>query len=374
MQLVGIVSLYPLNETTNTLKPTDADVWIVDGARVIKLQREFLTQLFMPSSTTTTTTSWKVLIVDFTDRFSFQLRKYHQQQYLWESNHVRIAVRSIVLGRQYNNTSSSSLSSDHHHVALGRIAPNLPTAGGPMLHCPYAVRSDIVEVVERLVHNQTTSSSLLMEQKSTTTTTMQQRIQNHPRPMDVVHLWQIAFKEGASKLRNDVSKLVRGWNTTNTNTNTNNGTTTIINHHNNTTSTTIRWKTSIDEYGERRMVGRNAVDALYVQAMLSSKIVIVTQKDGWEDHYRLFEALVCGPLVIADAMLAPPKGLVHGETLLFFHSLEQLQALVLYYLTHEEERRVLAQKGYEIAMGRHRSWHRMEELLFGQPALTNAGG
>ena len=121
------------------------------------------------------------------------------------------------------------------------------------------------------------------------------------------------------------------------------------------------------------MEGRNAVEELYEQAMISSKIVIVTQKDGWEDHYRLFEALVCGPLVITDAMLAPPKGLVHGETLLFFHSLNELQDLVLYYLTHEEERRVLAQKGYEVAMGRHRSWHRMEELLFGQ-ALTNVVG
>ena len=128
--------------------------------------------------------------------------------------------------------------------------------------------------------------------------------------------------------------------------------------------------TSIDEQGERRSVGRNALDPSYIRALLSAKIVVVAQKDGWEDHYRLMEALVCGPLVISETMIAPPKGLHHRENIIFFQSLEQLHSQVEYYLAHEEERGRIASAGWNMAMTRHRSWHRMEELLFGQQ-MTN---
>jgi spore maturation protein CgeB len=76
------------------------------------------------------------------------------------------------------------------------------------------------------------------------------------------------------------------------------------------------------------------------------------------------EALVCGPLVIADTMLVPPKGLLHGETIVFFETLQELEEVVMYCLTHEEERRAIAQQGWRLAMGRYRSWHRIEELFF----------
>jgi hypothetical protein len=264
-------------------------------------------------------------MIDFSDRFQFQLRKY-QKLNIWDQPHIRLAVRSIVQGRHYD--------SNQNAIVRGRIAPNLQTAGGPMLHSPYAVRSDIVHAIQRIVG--TNSTSLL-----------QKELETVPRPTDVLHMWQISFKEGKSKLRNDVSKLVRSWN--------------------GTRMADRTMKTSIDEQGPRRTFGRNSVNLAYVRAMMSSKIVIVTQKDDWEDHYRLMEALVCGPLVLADAMLAPPKGLVHGENIVFFETLKQLQEQVEYYLTHEDERRAIAQKGWGLVMSRHRSWHRMEEILFGHP-------
>jgi hypothetical protein len=324
LQLVGIMSLYGLNETEQKqLKPSDADVWIVDGNRVAKLERPFLTQLLVGG--TKNDSSWKVLMIDFSDRFQFQLRKY-QKLNIWDQPHIRLAVRSIVQGRHYD--------SNQNAIVRGRIAPNLQTAGGPMLHSPYAVRSDIVHAIQRIVG--TNSTSLL-----------QKELETVPRPTDVLHMWQISFKEGKSKLRNDVSKLVRSWN--------------------GTRMADRTMKTSIDEQGPRRTFGRNSVNLAYVRAMMSSKIVIVTQKDDWEDHYRLMEALVCGPLVLADAMLAPPKGLVHGENIVFFETPKQLQEQVEYHLTHEDERRAIAQKGWSLVMSRHRSWHRMEEILFGHP-------
>jgi hypothetical protein len=58
------------------------------------------------------------------------------------------------------------------------------------------------------------------------------------KELDVLCMRQISFKEGQSKLRNDVSKLVLSWN---------NGTRMV-----DRAST----KTSIDEQGPRRTIGQ----------------------------------------------------------------------------------------------------------------------
>ena len=338
LQLVGVVSLYGASSETNTnhsssasasssWKPNDADLWIVDGARVAKLKRPFLDQILHASNP-----SWKVLIVDFSDRFQFQLRSY-QKLDIWNHKHVRVAARSVVQGRYFDSEANT--------IVPGRVAPNVPTAGGPTLHAPYAVRTDMVETLQQIMQRRLENSTIALAQAIFDFPT-------HERPIDVLHLWNISFREGKSKLRNNVSKQVRSWNRT-----------LLAGNH-----TLV---TSIDEQGQRRHVGRNAVDPNYVRALLSAKIVVVTQKDDWEDHYRLFESLICGALVLQDIMVAPPKGLVNGSTIVFFQSLEELEQRIFYYLKHPEERRAIARKGWELAMGRHRSWHRIEELIFGRP-------
>ena len=327
MELVGVMNLRENNRTESTniatpeLKASDAAVWIVDGNRAAKLQHPFLETLVQSPSSPTTT--WKVLLIDFSDRFQFQLRRYHRLE-IWDKSHIRIAVRSIVQGRHFQ--------AQDNRMVLGRIAPNLETAGGPMLHCPYAVRSDIVETLKSVLSNEADKDD---------------QIWKRPRTIDVFHPWNIAYKEGKSKFRNVVSKMVRSWNATAVNSRL------LI--------------TSIEEQGPRRTVGRNAANHEYVQAMLSAKIVVVTQKDDWEDHYRLMEALVCGCLVFADTMVVAPHGLEHGKNVIFFSSLDELQDRAMYYLVHERERLEIAKRGWKLAMGRHRSWHRMEELLFGRP-------
>lgn len=85
------------------------------------------------------------------------------------------------------------------------------------------------------------------------------------------------------------------------------------------------------------------------------------------DHYRLMEALACGPLVVADRMLAPPKGLIHNHTIVFFDDVHELPHLIQYYLEHEELRLSIAERGWKLVMSQHRAWHRIEELLFGEP-------
>ena len=348
--LVGVVSLYGGTTTNNnnnktdaitiipergvTLQPEDANLWIVDGTRVAKLRRPFLDRLVQSSDA-----PWTVLFVDFTDRFHNQFQNY-QKLNIWDDGrgkkkHVRIAARSIVHGRHFD--------AEKNRIVPGRVAPNLRTGGGPMLHSPYAVRSDIIDSIRQVLQVSENSTAALAKAIFDP---------DRERSIDVLHLWNISFVEGRSKLRNAVSKLVRSWN----------GFLKLEGRY---------ATTSIEEQGMRRHVGRNQVDLSYIRALLSAKIVIVTQKDDWEDHYRLFESVSCGSLILHDAMVAPPKGLVQDETVVFFDSLDSLQGRVVHYLNNEAERNAVSRKGWEVAMGQHRSWHRMEELVFGRPVSSS---
>lgn len=91
----------------------------------------------------------------------------------------------------------------------------------------------------------------------------------------------------------------------------------------------------------------------------------MTQRDNWEDHYRLFEALTSGALVMTDRMLSLPAGLQDGVSIIEYASVNDLKAKINFYLYHTEERLAIAARGKRIAMERHRSWHRMEEVIFG---------
>jgi len=51
--------------------------------------------------------------------------------------------------------------------------------------------------------------------------------------------------------------------------------------------------------------------------LLRSKIVVTAQKDRWEDHYRLMEALFFGALVFMDPMVGKmPHGLTNEVSVL----------------------------------------------------------
>ena len=92
----------------------------------------------------------------------------------------------------------------------------------------------------------------------------------------------------------------------------------------------------------------------------------MTQCDKWIDHYRLYEALVTGGMIITDRMLSLPRGLVNGTNIIECTSRDDLKSKILYYLSHPEERIEIARQGRFVAMSQHRSWHRMEEIVFGK--------
>ena len=113
--------------------------------------------------------------------------------------------------------------------------------------------------------------------------------------------------------------------------------------------------------------GRTSVARGYIEGLLNTKIITIVQRDGWEDHYRLFEGLLSGAMVMCDRMLGMPSGLVNGTHLIEFTGEHDFIEKALYYLEHDDERQAIAYRGRELAMTRHRSWHHMEQIILGQP-------
>jgi hypothetical protein len=89
----------------------------------------------------------------------------------------------------------------------------------------------------------------------------------------------------------------------------------------------------------------------------------VTQRDAWEDHYSLFKALISGSIVMTDRMLSLPQGLQNGTSVIEFTGEEDLK--FLYFTNQFTERLSVAREGRKVAMTRHRTWHRIEEVIFG---------
>lgn len=102
-------------------------------------------------------------------------------------------------------------------------------------------------------------------------------------------------------------------------------------------------------------------------SLLQHKIVVTAQRDTYEDHYRLMEALVGGALVFTDPMHPLPYMLEDGKNVIMYSSISDLKEKILYYINDpagQKKRVQIAKKGYEVVMNYHRSWHVMERLIF----------
>jgi hypothetical protein len=65
-------------------------------------------------------------------------------------------------------------------------------------------------------------------------------------------------------------------------------------------------------------------------------------------------------------MLSLPHGLENGTSIVEYDSADDLKSKILYYIRHPDERIEIARKGREVAMKQHRTWHRVEEIIFGK--------
>jgi hypothetical protein len=212
---------------------------------------------------------------------------------------------------------------NHYHNSTGE---------GPILHAPLILPESFVDQIH-------TATSVLRANKKDLP----------DRELDVAHFWRDGDNSHYGFLRRKVASTITALNGT-----------TVHGHR-------VRWLVK-GIYNSRTPEELSNIQSEYVRLLLVSKIVVVAQKDEWEDHTILMEALSSGALVMTDTMLAAPWGLKNRSNVVMYDSPASLENLVRYYLHPQNEKRrlAIAQKGWEHAMTEHRSWTRMETLLFGK--------
>lgn len=115
----------------------------------------------------------------------------------------------------------------------------------------------------------------------------------------------------------------------------------------------------------RGLEGRTHPQAEYAKALLQYKIVVVCQRDDWETHFRLMEAIIGGGMVMTDHVSNLPDGFEDGKSVVVYRSLVDLERKILYYLENDKERKAIAQNGWDTALARHRSWIWLEDFVLG---------
>ena len=97
----------------------------------------------------------------------------------------------------------------------------------------------------------------------------------------------------------------------------------------------------------------------------SCKILL---NDHWEDmknedfpSNRLFDALACGTFVISDNI--PSAKTIFKDTIITYDNVDDLNKKLDYYLNHEDERKIIAEKGKKLVLKNHTFDHRVIEIL-----------
>lgn len=240
---------------------------------------------------------------------------------------VRIVKRGVIEGRHW------SFSKDW--VDPGNVMP-YDGFGIDITYSPLALREAIVREVSTFIEKQKKDLNLT-----------KLRPVDVKRMNDVVHFWRMGDNAHYTFLRAKVSSLVNSMNGVDL------GSRSL--------------KTLVRTIGEEEFMENNTIQGRYIEEMMSTKAIVIAQRDEWEDHYRLMESLATGALVLTDTMIGLPQGLVPGKNIVVYNSTDSLKEMLMYYLdpSKDKERLSIAKKGWEVAMGHHRCWHRVEEIVFG---------
>ncbi|KAL7553791.1 hypothetical protein ACHAWF_017122 [Thalassiosira exigua] len=305
-------------------------VWMVDVFRYT--YRSFVQEARRAGnlSPTSSQLGWPVHLFDWTDSSGIHLLKRGRSgiiDIVGEQN-LHCHKRSLVKGRRIVEVKKGvpvilNGKMDQYNFHVNRM--------------PYAVRTDIVEGVARVLN-----ISYGIKGYPTNTTL---NLATLNRSLDVAHYWPLnrgskkVSNEPIAKLRFHVSKAIDEH---------------AKEHNKNPNKPNI--SALIDVQGHTAKVGRNKAQDNYIQSMLEHKIVVVSQRDKWEGHYRLMEALASGALVMTDPMLSLPYGLEEGENVVVYRDMADLKQKIRHYLDNDSARINIASKGWAEAMNRHRSW------------------
>ena len=254
------------------------------------------------------------------------------------SGNVRFVTRQFMDNRNIQNISNDKEFSNYGIKWSWDKEGKEFGLGGRIKVARYPVRSDLVSSISNI-------SGIKLDGSPASTSAISKRL----RSKDVVSFWNtddvtdpMQEDELTTELRGSVSKLVASLGKGKT-----------------------RLKATAGLFGERESEGRNNIDDAYVRALLNHKIVVVAQRDRWEGHYRLMEALSGGALVMSDPMHPFPYLILDGENIVVYSSLDDLKEKIRYYIRNERERLEIAARGHHVAMNHHRSWHVMERIVLG---------
>jgi hypothetical protein len=294
--------------------------------------------------------------------------------------YIRLAKRSIVNNRRWNYTNDwvETGTLIHNTITNSSSINNIVDIGvnvnnKNILFWSGFVSQSYVNLLNIAIHGVAPKRKRMM---------MKHKVNTHHRPVDVSHYWSSIMSESHhyyyyNRLRQTVQGTI------------NRSRNIMKKYNNNEKDNASRYvefvgidtqveftnadSTDSNDEGDEE-VEDSAIkkSSVHVAILASSMIVVVTQADEWEDHdNRLMEALASGGMVLCDAMIAPPNGLIHKTNVVFFDSAKKLELYLKYYLDprNDDKRREIARHGVEFALGRHRSWHVLEALLFGK-ALT----
>ncbi|KAL7530497.1 hypothetical protein ACHAXR_005961 [Thalassiosira sp. AJA248-18] len=220
-------------------------------------------------------------------------------------------------------------------------------------------RDDIVDAIDEYMkenhpsaYEEASNKAIDMEDKSFL---LSQAIAELPRPTDVRTFWNSSVCNTNCVFRNYVAEIVEY----------------IPQRH-----PDAGIQVNTDVVGFIHRAGRQRVHPDFISGIASTKVIVLAQRDNWEGHFRLCEALVSGALVMTDPQVYFPHGLIDGENIVIYNSWLDLELKILYYLDpkNEEERIKIGQRGREVALTHHRTWQQAERLFLNDMKYRNDYG
>ena len=101
----------------------------------------------------------------------------------------------------------------------------------------------------------------------------------------------------------------------------------------------------------------------------SAKIVLNDHRPDMKQYgfvnNRIYDATASGALVISDYIEEIEN--IYGNSIPMYKTKDELKELLIYYLTHEEERKALAQKARNITLKEYTHTTIAQKLLFTTP-------
>lgn len=172
------------------------------------------------------------------------------------------------------------------------------------------------------------------------------------RPYDISHFWKVGNDDNhTSVIRDAVNDVVRS----------------LGDIHAPDKGPSIM-KTFADQFGEDLGSFKSInVTCPLAREMLQYKILVVAQKDKYEGHYRLMDALLSGALVMTDPISSLPLFLEDRINIVVYRSPAELKRSLKFYLLrdNEAERIEIGRRGREIALRHHSPAAWVERMVFG---------